>query len=215
MISVLPYTLNDKSLINDDLLPAYKIWTPECTVIVLGRGSKAESAINEHEVENQNIPVYRRPSGGETVILSPRTLCISVAVSLAEFSRPTGFFKFCNEIIRETLTKLGASGIEASGISDLSVGQQKILGSSMYKGSDRLFYHAVLNISEDPELISRLLKHPAREPQYRLGRSHSEFISSIKIAFPDIQQLELKKELQKRFSQALLQFRKNQGKDIE
>ncbi|MDO9510357.1 MAG: hypothetical protein Q7J34_01240 [Bacteroidales bacterium] len=210
MISILPYSLDDENMLNSSSLPGYLIWTPKNTVIVLGRGSKLELAIKEEEVEKQNIPLYRRPSGGETVVLSPRTLCVSVAVSLAEFNRPADFFKFCNEIIGETLTKLGASGIETSGISDLSMGQQKLLGSSMYKGIDRLFYHAVLNVSEDPALFSKLLKHPAREPDYRMGRSHSEFVSSLKIAFPDINPNGLKNELRLRFSQALLQFKKNQ-----
>ena len=43
-----------------------------------------------------------------------------------------------------------------------------------------LIYHAVLNVSEDPGLFEKYLRHPGREPGYRTGRSHSEFVTSLK-----------------------------------
>jgi lipoate-protein ligase A len=43
-----------------------------------------------------------------------------------------------------------------------------------------LIYQAVLNVSEDPILFEKYLRHPRREPDYRSGRSHSEFVTSLK-----------------------------------
>lgn len=45
-----------------------------------------------------------------------------------------------------------------------------------------VFYHAVLNIGETPEFIGRYLKHPAREPDYRIGRKHEDFVTSVRLA---------------------------------
>ncbi|NLA24853.1 MAG: hypothetical protein GX879_07800, partial [Bacteroidales bacterium] len=45
---------------------------------------------------------------------------------------------------------------------------------------DKSWWHAVLNIAEDPDFIASFLAHPASEPEYRKKRSHSEFISSLK-----------------------------------
>lgn len=42
-----------------------------------------------------------------------------------------------------------------------------------------VFYHAVLNVSETPEFIGRYLKHPSREPDYRSGRRHEDFVTSV------------------------------------
>jgi lipoate-protein ligase A len=38
----------------------------------------------------------------------------------------------------------------------------------------------VINVSEDVSLIERYLKHPKREPDYRKGRKHSEFVTNLK-----------------------------------
>ncbi|MDD4236875.1 MAG: hypothetical protein PHF99_12750, partial [Bacteroidales bacterium] len=37
----------------------------------------------------------------------------------------------------------------------------------------------VLNLSESAEIIAKYLAHPKTEPDYRLGRKHSEFIISL------------------------------------
>jgi len=43
-----------------------------------------------------------------------------------------------------------------------------------------LLYHAVLNLGEPASTFERYLKHPSKEPDYRKGRSHSDFVTSLK-----------------------------------
>ncbi|MCK7539718.1 MAG: hypothetical protein MZV63_56820 [Marinilabiliales bacterium] len=43
----------------------------------------------------------------------------------------------------------------------------------------RLVYHAVLNLGEGTDVFERYLRHPRREPDYRQGRLHSEFVTSL------------------------------------
>ena len=43
-------------------------------------------------------------------------------------------------------------------ISDIAIGDKKILGSSMYRKKNTIFYHAVLNVSESITEISKHLK---------------------------------------------------------
>jgi lipoate-protein ligase A len=74
---------------------------------------------------------------------------------------------------------LGIENLNSKGISDLSIGDKKIMGSSMYLKGNDLFYHAVLNVSEEVSLISKYLKHPKKEPDYRKGRPHNEFVTSL------------------------------------
>jgi lipoate-protein ligase A len=61
----------------------------------------------------------------------------------------------------------------------VAIGDKKILGSSIYRRRKILFYHAVLNVSEPIETIERYIKHPTREPDYRNGRKHHEFVTSL------------------------------------
>ena len=137
-----------------------------------------ENLIIKHILDD-GIAVYKRPSGGETVILTPNTLVISIKVILEKFSNPTAHFQYFNEKIMEALHQLDIRDLYHRGISDISLGDKKILGSSIYRSRKVLFYHAVLNVSEDINTIERYIKHPAREPDYRNGRTHHDFVTSL------------------------------------
>ena len=65
------------------------------------------------------------------------------------------------------------------GISDLAIGDKKILGCSLYLPKDFALFYASVLVGDESEAISKYLSHPTREPDYRQGRNHAEFISSI------------------------------------
>jgi len=85
-----------------------------------------------------------------------------------------------NSLVIECLEDSGVTGLGARGISDITIGNRKILGSAMRNTHGSLIYQAVLNVSEDPRLFETYLRHPRREPDYRTGRSHSDFVTSLK-----------------------------------
>jgi lipoate-protein ligase A len=92
---------------------------------------------------------------------------------------PRLYFNAYNEKIIRALRGLGIKNLSANGISDICIGNQKILGSSIYRNKDRVFYHGVLNRAESVDVIERYLKHPLREPGYRDGRRHKDFVTSL------------------------------------
>jgi lipoate-protein ligase A len=49
-------------------------------------------------------------------------------------------------------------------------------------------------------MMEKYLKHPTKEPDYRKGRSHKDFVSSLKESGYDIEPLYLKKQLDTYFS---------------
>lgn len=161
---------------------AFLVWQPSETVIVLGQSNQAETAVHTGLAEQDGIPVYKRHSGGQTVILTPKTLVISVRLISEKLDNPQVYFKRINKAIIIALANLGISDLTEKGISDIALGDKKILGSSIYRKKSMVFYHAVLNISETPGFIGRYLKHPVREPDYRTGRKHEDFVTSIHLA---------------------------------
>ncbi len=174
------YDLLDAALMKNDTHPYdVMVWRPDTLCIVLGQSNKMETSIHAETVIADRIPVYKRPSGGETVVLSPRTLVISVVKRGEGFRAPGLYFKEYNRSIIRGLKELGVRDLRTDGISDICIGHKKILGSSIYRGKDLVFYHAVLNVSESVETISRYLQHPPREPGYRQGRSHRDFVTSL------------------------------------
>lgn len=155
------------------------VWVPGFFCIVLGQSNKVEESVNIKQVKKDNIPVYKRPSGGEAVILSPHTLAISFLKRDAPLRSPKRYFEMFNEIIIKSLRRLGVQCLVQNGISDICIGDKKVLGSSIYRNKHVLLYQAVLNISEPVVSLEKYLKHPPREPGYRDKRAHRDFVTSL------------------------------------
>jgi lipoate-protein ligase A len=180
MLEIRKYDLPDLDIFyNEETRTDYCTWVPDDYYVVLGNSNKPRDNLIEENIFSDYVQVYKRPSGGETVILTPSTLVISVKVTLDKFSNPTAHFRYFNEKIIEALSCLGVKDLRYRGISDVAIGDKKILGSSIYRRRKILFYHAVLNVSEPIETIERYIKHPTREPDYRNGRKHHEFVTSL------------------------------------
>jgi lipoate-protein ligase A len=91
------------------------------------------------------------------------------------------YFSKINHRIIEGLEELGVTGLSMRGISDISYGDLKILGSSIFRRKQRVLYHAVLNVALPVTLISRYIAHPPKEPDYRKGRSHEDFVTNLRM----------------------------------
>ncbi|NLE34470.1 MAG: hypothetical protein GX622_05160 [Bacteroidales bacterium] len=177
-VTLTDYDLPDAFLFSEGAT-GILVWQPQETVIVLGQSNSIESSLCMEAVAADKLRVTRRPSGGETVILTPATVAFTVAKHFPAMIRFREFFSMVNSVVIEGLSGMGVSDLGSRGISDITIGNRKILGSSMRKVSDKLVYHAVLNLAEDPALFTRYLRHPGREPGYRAGRSHHEFVTSL------------------------------------
>jgi lipoate-protein ligase A len=179
MIDASLYGLPDSSLAYSQKREGFMVWIPETEYIVLGRSNKAEQAVNTDMAKTLKIKIIQRPSGGETVYLSPNTLVISVKLKNEKALKTHDYFKIINAKIIAGLSACGIQNLAERGISDIALGNLKILGSAMHRKPESIFYHGVLNLSESPETFDRLLKHPGREPDYRKGRSHRAFVTSL------------------------------------
>ena len=173
------YNLPDQQVLESEKELDFLVWQPDQRYLVLGRSNEAVKSLIAETVDADKVQVLKRPSGGEAVLLSPNMLVIALKVPLSMVKKAHDVFVIANDIIKEALAKEGIQNITSRGISDICIGEQKILGSAIFKKPNSVFYHAVLNISEDVNLIDRYLQHPKREPDYRKGRSHLAFVSSI------------------------------------
>jgi lipoate-protein ligase A len=179
-MEITPYDLPDAELLEDNTSTyRYMVWEPGFLCIVLGQSNLFDQSVYVERAAADGVPVYKRPSGGETVVLSPGTLVISILKRGEGLRSPRLYFNAYNEKIMQALRGLGVKNLSANGISDICIDNQKILGSSIYRDKDRVFYHGVLNRAESVDVITRYLKHPLREPEYRLGRSHKDFVTSL------------------------------------
>jgi len=179
-VQIRKYDLPDIVLLEDrDSHYRSMVWEPGFTAVVLGQSNHPEEAVRADNVLQDSVPVYKRPSGGESVVLSAKTVIISILKRGDKLKSPHRYFDTYNNQVMEALAALGIKDLTTNGISDICIGPKKILGSSIYRSRDIVLYHAVLNRAESTQIIERYLKHPPREPGYRKGRSHGEFVTSL------------------------------------
>lgn len=154
----------------------YKI--PE-TIVVLGKSSKIDIELNYPAVLEKQIDIYRRAGGGCSVVIDPGNLIISVVIPVPGITTAKKYFRLMNDWIIEGLEKAGVRGVEKAGSSDLAIENYKISGSCIYGTKDYIYFSSSLLVSAEIDEIGELLKYPPREPQYRAGRSHKDFVTNI------------------------------------
>ena len=177
------------ALVNDDLLaehertgrPVYRLTEPEAVTVVLGAGRQAEDDVLIARAAADGVPVLRRRGGGGTVVLSPGQAVLALVTAVRSPFMNREYFRLINDWYRTALAGLGvpAERIEDRGISDLAIGERKILGTSIYRRRLVLFYQGSLLVANDVNLFDRYLSYPSRVPDYRRGRGHREFCTTL------------------------------------
>jgi lipoate---protein ligase len=171
------------SLVKEQGGAHYRLWEPASPLVVLGRSSHPEEEVLCQACRQDGIPVLKRSGGGKSVLLSPGMLIISLALETIHFRGHLYYAKEINRIIEKTLTFCGVRNISFKGISDLALGDRKILGCCLYltRVKERwiVFYQASLLCHADLRLMTRYLEHPPWEPDYRKGRPHEEFLTTL------------------------------------
>lgn len=173
---------------DDDLVEAVRagwgaqlrIYTPAEPMVVLGRGSKL-AEINVEACLADRVPVRRRRGGGCAVVIDPGNAVIATALPLAGYGHNLRYIRALSHWILEGLARVGARELAVNGICDLTAQGRKVCGACIYRSRGLLFYSATLPVDARLELLDRYLAHPPREPDYRAGRSHAEFVSRLQI----------------------------------
>ncbi|MGC9151648.1 MAG: lipoate--protein ligase family protein [Microbacter sp.] len=178
MINVKPYNLPDRRLL-DDPFHSVLTWVPDRMYIVLGASNRPEEALRLDQVLKDGIEVLKRPSGGQTVLLSPNNVVIGLHLHAVTTLEPKQLFDRINNHLMDALKACSIDALSLKGISDLAFGDKKVMGSAIYRSHSDLLYHAVLNVSEPAATFEKYLTHPAKEPDYRHGRPHHAFVTSL------------------------------------
>ncbi|MDH3285080.1 MAG: hypothetical protein OEQ13_10095 [Acidobacteriota bacterium] len=147
--------------------------------VVLGRGSKATEELDVAACLADGVPILRRRGGGCAVLLDPGNLIVSVVRPLPGLTGISTHFEWLSAWLADVLAGLGIRGVAHEGTSDLAVGGRKIGGSCIFRRKDLLYYSTTLLVEPRIDLIERYIAHPPREPEYRRGRPHREFLRGL------------------------------------
>lgn len=177
--------LQDEALLDAVRADGRARWTLrpcDATAIVLGRGSRPEVELRLEAALADGVPVFRRRGGGCAVLLDPGNLIASAALPLPGIGGSKAAFARLSTWLIDALAAAGAPGVTQRGISDLARDDRKVGGSAIYREQGLLYYSSTLLITPDLAAMERWLAHPPREPDYRAGRRHADFVGTLPAA---------------------------------
>jgi len=173
---------------------------PDRPAIVLGRSSDPRQEVHLDRAVELDLPLLRRRGGGCTVLLDPGNLVVSIARPLEGFGGIHRHFRWISDWLATELAACGVGGVTREGISDLVLEGRKIGGSCIYRARGLIYYSTTLLVEPDVDLMEGCLAHPPREPEYRAGRRHRDFILALGERFPELDTASLAASLERRLT---------------
>ena len=147
---------------------------------VIGSGGDPWIETRPDRLAADGIPLRRRRGGGCAVVVDPGNLICSLALPAPGIGGITRAFGVISALMADALAAVGLPGVVQAGVSDLAVGGRKLGGSCIWRTRGLLYYSTTVLVDPDWDAIDRYLPHPPREPEYRAGRLHRDFLTSAR-----------------------------------
>jgi lipoate-protein ligase A len=180
VLEVTRATPEENLAFDDELLAGgrevLRLWESPRPFVVLGRSCRVETDVHVEACAAEGVPVLRRSSGGGTVVLGPGCLNYSLVLSRPGLMNVVESYGL---ILGAVVEALGVAGLGVEG-TDLVLGGRKVAGCAQRRSGRWLLHHGtILCEGVDLARIGRLLKEPPRQPLYRAGRPHADFLAPL------------------------------------
>jgi lipoate-protein ligase A len=159
-----------------------RVWQPACRYVVLGYTNAAAREAHLAASAVAGYSVYRRTTGGGTIVQMPG--CLNYALILRLERHPAlagidGTNRYILEGVAGALRTLVGEPVTVRGHTDLCLGDRKIAGNAQRRRMRALLFHGTLLLHADIQEIERLLPFPSAPPEYRHNRSHADFLTNL------------------------------------
>ena len=159
------------------------VWTSASAAVVLGVSLDVEKEADLEACRERGVAVVRRASGGGAVVVGPGTMQVAFALPHAIsplLATIEGTKRFCAGMMIEALGRAGCNApLEVDRSGDLRREDRKMAGVALARRRSASLLHATLLVEADLALLGAVLRHPAREPDYRGGRRHEDFVANL------------------------------------
>jgi lipoate-protein ligase A len=161
--------------------PVLRLWEAPAPAVVLGASGRIGEEVRVAACRADGVPITRRSSGGGTVVIGPGALNLTVVL-------PRDFAEGLDAVDRAQAFVLGrvaealkarGLGVEVRGSGDLTLGGRKFAGSAQRRLKRYFLVHASVLYAFPLDRIERYLAEPRRQPAYRQGRPHAEFVTNL------------------------------------
>ncbi|AYG01420.1 lipoate--protein ligase [Lactococcus allomyrinae] len=184
--------------------PVFSLWQNKRAVIV-GRNQNTFAEVNQDYIDNHDVQVVRRVSGGGAVYHDEGNICFTFFVPV-ESSASVNFKQF----VQPMYDALHAVGINAqiTGRNDLEVEGKKISGNAQRYAGGYLMHHGTLLWDTDVEAMIRSLNVSDEKFVSKAAKSVRARVGNIKDYAPEDLTLDS-------FIEALKYYLTDEGKDNE
>jgi lipoate-protein ligase A len=157
-----------------------RFWEWPAHAVVLGAGGSVGIDVNEAACRADGVTLHRRASGGGTVLVGRGCLLFSLVLAYdraAELRDVTASYRWILGRVRDALRPVAP--VEFAGTSDLAWEGRKVSGNAQQRKARHLLHHGTLLYGFDLPAVACYLNPPEREPSYRAGRPHAEFVVNL------------------------------------
>ncbi len=165
--------------------PAYetlRIWQPETYFVVSGYTNRIMQEVNIDTCVTRAIPLYRRTSGGGTVVQGPGCLNYSLVLRMERDPDLSAISTSNTYVLRRMADIIGPllnTPVDLRGHTDLVCDNRKFSGNAQRRKEHALLFHGTFLLAFDLSMIEVLIPFPSSQPEYRSGRSHADFLTNI------------------------------------
>jgi lipoate-protein ligase A len=161
-----------------------RFWQPTEYFVVAGYANKLASEVNLAFCREHRIPIYRRCTGGGTVLQGPGVLNYSLVLRITETTTGLGI-PATNDFVltrhQRALAGLLQKPVQRAGHTDLAIDGLKFSGNSQRRRKNCLLFHGSFLLEFDLGLVEKSLPFPSHQPPYRAGRSHADFLMNLRV----------------------------------
>lgn len=161
-----------------------RIWEPKNHFIVLGHSNRIDSEVDVAACESERLSIFRRLSGGGTVMQGPG--CLNYSLILRNgVDIPLGIaesFQVVLEHHKQCIQEMIGDCVDIAGVSDLVINGRKFSGNAQYRKRRFTLVHGTFLLNLDPAIVARCLRLPSKQPVYRQNRSHDSFMRNLHLA---------------------------------
>lgn len=167
-----------------------RFWEAKEYFVVVGRAGKIPEECFVKQCQNDGVRIIRRISGGGAVLQGPGCLNYSLILSYDRDERFRNIrvsYEIILKTVKDSLSVIPAraeihpDNIKFHPISDLAFNGKKFSGNAQARKKKFFLHHGTILYDFDIDKISKYLKHPSKEPEYRQKRTHKDFLTNIPI----------------------------------
>lgn len=161
-----------------------RFWESPDYFVVVGYANRIADEVNVPACEEKQIPIFRRCTGGGTVLQGQGclnyslVLKISAHLPLQSITASNQFILKQNQLALQPLLR---QPVELCGHTDLAIADRKFSGNSQRRKKNYLLFHGTFLLNFKLPLIEKLLAMPSKEPEYRQSRPHSDFVANLNL----------------------------------